>query len=281
MVAHTVPEASDYKAPTCTEVGATGTGVCSVCGKTISESEEIPALGHSWDDGVVTTAATTTSTGVKTYTCAVCKETKEEVIPKLEETTTEPTTPEEPEEPEPTEPETPVFTDVEEDTWYSDAVDWAVENGITEGTSDTTFSPFKTCTRAQIVTFLWRAAGSPEPTTTENPFKDVAEGQYYYKAVLWAYENGITDGTSSTTFSPYGSCIRAQIVTFLWRANGKPEAENAESFTYVQEDQYYSEAVAWAVENQITDGIGNGKFGPGSVCNRAQAVTFLYRNAQD
>jgi hypothetical protein len=195
-------------------------------------------------------------------------------------------TPEEPEEPEepdqPEEPETLVFTDVPENTWYTGAIEWAVEKGITQGTSDTTFSPLLNCTRAQVVTFLWRAAGSPEPTTTENPFTDVVDDNDYYKAILWAAETGITEGTSETTFSPSDVCTRAQVVTFLWRANGKPDTDaSAESFTDVSEGKYYSDAVAWAVEQNITDGVGDGKFAPATICNRAQVVTFLYRNFQD
>jgi hypothetical protein len=283
MIAHSVPAATDAKEATCTEDGATGTGVCELCGQTISTSEVIPALGHSWDDGVETTPATTTSTGVKTYTCTVCKETKEEVIPMLDETEEEPTEPEEPSDEEPgTTEETPEFTDIETDTWYSEAVEWAVKMGITKGTSDSTFSPGDECTRAQIVTFLWRAAGCPEPTITENPFTDVDEDNDYYKAILWAAENGITTGTGDGTFDPYGSCSREQVVTFIWRANGEPEPEGTgETFSDVASDSYYSKAVAWAAEQSITNGMGGGKFGTNVTCNRAQVVTFLYRNAQD
>lgn len=169
------------------------------------------------------------------------------------------------------------FTDVPADAYYADAVAWAVENNITSGTSATTFSPDVTCTRSQAVTFLWRAAGSPEPASTANPFVDVSSGQYYYKAVLWAVEKGITSGTSSTTFSPDQTCSRSQIVTLQWRAAGEPSASGS-NFSDVPGSAFYAEAVAWAVENGITSGTGNGTFSPDSPCTRAQIVTFLYRD---
>ena len=132
------------------------------------------------------------------------------------------------------------FTDVKEKDYYYEPVLWAVANSITTGTSKTTFSPDNPCTRAQVVTFLWRAAGSPEPTQTNNPFTDVPAGQYYYKAVLWAVEEGITAGTSKTTFSPDESCTRAQVVTFLWRAAGEPAPQkNDNPFNDVPQGQYY------------------------------------------
>ena len=173
------------------------------------------------------------------------------------------------------------FVDVSENDYYYDAVQWAVENGITTGTSDTTFSPNAACTRAQAVTFLWRAAGSPTPKEGVNPFVDVRTGDYYYDAVLWAVEQGITVGTSETTFSPDAVCTRAQIVTFLWRANGKPAADGAASFSDVAADAYYAPAVLWAVSERITVGTGETTFSPDSNCTRAQIVTFLYRNAED
>ena len=169
------------------------------------------------------------------------------------------------------------FADVSPDAYYADAVEWAVANGITGGTSATTFSPNNACTRAQMVTFLWRAAGEPEPETTAMPFTDVAEGAYYYDAVLWAMENGITEGTTETTFSPDAPCTRAQIVTFLWRSEGKPAPQSAMGFTDVAAGAYYFDAVAWAVENGITNGTSAAAFSPYSTCTRAQIVTFIYR----
>ena len=174
-------------------------------------------------------------------------------------------------------PVVPSFDDVAEDTYYFDAVEWAVENGITTGTSDTTFSPDLTCTRAQAVTFLWRAAGSPEPKSNVMPFEDVAAEAYYYKAVLWAVENGITKGTSATTFSPDADCTRAQIVTFLWRAQKSPAAVGVNPFTDVAADAYYVDAVLWAVEEKVTNGTSATTFSPDADCTRAQIVTFLYR----
>ena len=178
-----------------------------------------------------------------------------------------------------TEPETPVFTDVPTSAYYYDAVLWAVENGVTEGTSATTFSPDMSCTRAQMVTFLWRAAGSPEPVTTTNPFTDVNSGVYYYDAVLWAVEQGITSGTSATTFAPDATCTRAQTVTFLYRAAGSP-AVSGGSFADVSADAYYADAVAWAVSEGVTVGTSDTTFSPDMNCTRAQIVTFMYRAAQ-
>ena len=169
------------------------------------------------------------------------------------------------------------FTDVPEDSFYIDPVLWAVEKGITTGATPTTFDPNGHCQRAAVVTFLWRAAGSPEPQSTNNPFTDVKEGDFFYKAVLWAVENNITNGTTATTFSPFGKCNRAQVVTFLWRAQKSPASDAAVSFTDVQPGQFYTTAVAWAVEKNITNGMGDGTFGINTICNRAQVVTFLYR----
>lgn len=171
------------------------------------------------------------------------------------------------------------FTDVQENAFYYDAVLWAVEKGITTGKTDTTFQPDAACTRAQIVTFLWRAHGSPEPAMTENPFTDVKESAYYYKAVLWAVENKITTGKTDTSFEPGTTCTRSQAVTFIWRANGKPAPVTTENtFPDVHSSAYYYDAVLWAVENGITNGFKDGTFGPTKTCNRGQIVTFLYRD---
>ena len=169
------------------------------------------------------------------------------------------------------------FTDVPSGAYYEDAVAWAVKNGITGGTSATTFDPNGFCTRAQAVTFLWRAAGSPAPKSTAMPFTDVPAGSYYYDAVLWAIENGVTKGTSDTTFSPNANCSRGQIVTFLWRSQMSPDAAAANPFTDVVADAYYTSAVLWAVERNITGGTSATTFSPSANCTRAQIVTFIYR----
>ena len=174
-------------------------------------------------------------------------------------------------------PQTGVFVDVATGSYYEDAVDWAVENGITKGTDDTHFSPDGICTRAQAVTFLWRAAGSPKPETRTMPFADVPAGSYYYDAVLWAVENGITKGTSDTTFSPNMTCSRAQIVTFLWRSEKSPAAGTANPFADVKSTAYYADAVLWAVKENITKGTTSTTFSPNADCTRAQIVTFLWR----
>ena len=174
-------------------------------------------------------------------------------------------------------PQTGVFVDVATGSYYEDAVDWAVENGITQGTDDTHFSPDGICTRAQAATFLWRAAGSPKPETRTMPFTDVPAGSYYYDAVLWAVENGITKGTSNTTFSPNMTCTRAQIVTFLWRSEKSPAAGTANLFVDVKSTVYYADAVLWAVKEDITKGTTNTTFSPDADCTRAQIVTFLWR----
>ncbi len=170
------------------------------------------------------------------------------------------------------------FADVATDAYYYDAVKWAVEKGVTNGVSETLFGPDQACTRAQIVTFLWRAAGSPEPKSGSS-FADVAADAYYAKAVAWAVENGITKGTSETTFHPDETCTRAQGVTFLYRALGKLAAAQA-GFTDVAADSYYADAVNWAAENGVTKGISETLFGPDGSCTRAQIVTFLYRAYQ-
>nr|WP_326183678.1 S-layer homology domain-containing protein [uncultured Oscillibacter sp.] len=168
------------------------------------------------------------------------------------------------------------FADVLTSAYYYDAVAWAVENGITYGTSATTFSPDLACTRAQAVTFLWRAAGSPAPKSSVNPFADVSASAYYYDAVLWAVEQGITVGTSATTFSPDTTCTRGQIVTFLYRAEGTATT-GSNPFTDVSNSAYYVDAVKWAVAESVTAGTSATTFSPNASCTRAQIVTFLYR----
>ncbi len=163
--------------------------------------------------------------------------------------------------------------------WAHDPIDWAVSNEITNGTSASTFSPDEGCTRAQVVTFLWRAAGQPAPASSTNPFTDVKPGAYYYNAVLWAVEKGITNGTSDKTFSPDETCTRAQIVTFLWRYEGQPAPTSTNNpFADVRTSAYFGSAVLWAVEKGITNGTSATTFDPEDTCTRAQVVTFLYRN---
>ena len=170
------------------------------------------------------------------------------------------------------------FTDVEAGIYYYEPVAWAVEKEVTTGTSETTFSPNATCTRNQVVTFLWRAMGKPEPTSNNNPFVDVKEDDYFYKAVLWAVEKGITNGVDDTHFGPEASCTRAQVATFLWRTLGSqaPTSQN-HPFNDIVKGQYYYDAVLWAVENKVTTGTSDNTFEPDSTCTRGQIVTFLYR----
>ena len=168
------------------------------------------------------------------------------------------------------------FADVANSAYYVDAVEWMLKREVTQGTTETTFSPNLNCTRAQIVTFLWRAAGSPEPKGTVG-FADVSAGSYYAKAVAWAVENGITGGTGDGLFSPNATCTRAQSAAFLYRAAGSPAVNGSAGFSDVAADAYYARAVAWAKEHGITDGIGGGLFGSANDCTRAQIAAFLMR----
>ena len=173
-----------------------------------------------------------------------------------------------------------VFADVSADAYYYEAVKWAADKRITGGIGDSLFAPNQSCTRAQIVTFLWRAAGSPEPKSTNHPFADVSSSSYYEKAVLWAVENGITEGTSDTTFASGTICTRAQGAALLYRAAGSPVVSGSAAFTDVADSAYYADAVKWATEQGITKGISSSLFGPDATCTRAQIVTFLYRMYQ-
>lgn len=228
---------------------------CSLCGD--SYTVETEPAGHAFDGGVVTLPPTSGEAGIRTYTCARCGEQRTEEIP-----------------PTPL----PAFADVPEDDYYSEAVNWAVENEITRGTSETTFSPDQPCTRGQIVTFLWRANGCPLPETRENPFTDVRESDYWYHAVLWAVEQGITKGTSETTFSPDSPCTRGHAVTFLYRLHGAPGLSMGHPFEDVVPGAYYEKAVIWAVFFEITQGTSETTFSPDEICTRGQIVTFLYRD---
>ena len=227
---------------------------------------------HSWSDWTVTTEPTCTEKGVETHSCD-CGEQENREIAALghdhvngkcsrcgDLLTSK-------------------FGDVLAGKFYFDAVAWAVENGITNGTGANTFAPGDDCTRGHVVTFLWRAAGSPEPKSGTNPFTDVKEGKFYYKAVLWAVENEITKGMTATTFEPDTKCNRGQVVTFLWRAKNQPEPESTEHpFTDVTNPKaFYYNAMLWAVENKITNGMTATTFAPDNICNRGEVVTFLHR----
>ena len=173
------------------------------------------------------------------------------------------------------------FLDVNETHFYHDSVLWALENGITNGVDATHFGATSECNRAQVVTFLWRAAGSPAPLSDENPFTDVPAGTYYTDAVLWAVENGITNGLTADTFGPTAACNRAQVVTFLWRAAGSPKSGLKENpFTDVHAGSWFEQPVLWALENGVTTGASATTFNPNGQCLRAQVVTFLYRADQ-
>ena len=169
------------------------------------------------------------------------------------------------------------FQDVPRGEYYTEPVGWALRKGITNGTSSVDFSPMADCTRGQVVTFLWRAAGGPKPTSTRNPFSDVKPSDYYYNAVLWAVEKGITNGTSPTTFSPNSPCTRGQVVTFLWRYAGMPKTSGSNPFSDVKTGEYYYDAVLWASGKNVTNGTSPTTFSPNNTCTRGQIVTFLYR----
>ena len=175
--------------------------------------------------------------------------------------------------PAPVKPAAPVFSDVAANAYYANAVKWAVEKGITAGTSPTTFSPDNTCTTAQILTFLWRAKGSPEPSI-QNPFTDVKESDYFYKAAVWAYEKGMVDGSS---FGGNNPCTRSATVAYLWILSGRPFAVTKVDFSDIPANANYADAVVWAVEDGITAGTSATTFGPDATCTRGQIATFLYR----
>ena len=226
---------------------AKATFLCDVCGKTLEKTVKQADMESSeTEDGLIKYTATVTVDDVKYISSRVY-------------------------DPNP-------FEDVSKDDYYYDAVLWAVENNITVGKDETHFAPSAACTRAQVVTFLWRTMGEPEPETTVNPFVDVTEDDYYYKAVLWASENGITVGKDDTHFAPGATVTRAQFVAFLHRNEGEPKPETTENpFVDVNESDYYYNAVLWAYENEITVGKDETHFMPKSSCTRAQVVTFLYR----
>ena len=240
---------------TCTQDG-TKTSVCDRCDATDTVADEGSALGHGFTEWTMVQKPTETVEGLESRYCLNCGVEETRAVACLENP----------------------FADVTFGSFYYEPVMWAVENGITSGTSVTTFGPNDQCMRAHVVTFLWRAVGSPEPTQTDNPFVDVKPMDFYYKSVLWAVENGITAGLDATHFGPTAYCNRAQVVTFLHRAKGSPAPERMElPFTDVAANVWYAAPVAWAVENGITAGLTATTFGPNAICNRAQIVTFLYR----
>ena len=268
-------------APTCTVAGSMHTE-CTRCDALLQTSAIQPS-GHSESDWIVDKEATCTEGGAKHKECTACGiRLQTETIPALGHSYSEGSCTrcgaEDPNWTEPEEPFVNPFVDVKERDYFYTPVLWAVQKGITNGTSPTEFSPEDPCTRGQIVTFLWRSFGSPEPTKTENPFVDVSSNMYYYKAVLWAVEQGITTGVSKTEFEPDATCTRGQVATFLWRACGKPAPEsNSNPFSDVDSNMYYYQPILWAVEQGVTNGTGGGKFSPEESCTRGQIVTFLYR----
>ena len=273
----------DVKNPTCTEEGYTGDTYCDDCGELIAEGEYIPALGHTAAEAVKENEVAPTCTEAGSYDSVVyCTECGVELS---RETVVVPATGHSYEDGVCTVcgDVLMVFTDVPADEWYYAPVVWAVGKGITNGATETTFDPNGDVLRAQFVTFLWRAAGEPEPTSNVNPFSDVKEGDFFYKAVLWAVEKGITNGISETEFGFNQPTNRAQVVTFLYRFMGSPELNvgGGDTFTDVNPDEFYALPVMWAIEHGITNGMGDGTFGVNLNCNRAQAVTFLYRALVD
>ena len=255
---HTWNDGEITKEPTYTEEGK-ALFTCTVCGKTEERVvEKLSCTDHKWDDGEVTKEPTYEAEGEKLFTCENCGKTKTETIAKLI-------------------PENP-FEDIGDNDWFRDPVLWAYANGITGGIAANLFGPHESCTRGQVVTFLWAAAGKPAPTSDYNPFTDVVETDYFYKAVLWAVENGITKGIAEDLFGPAQACTRGQIVTFLWAAHNRPVPTLSENpFIDFDSSAYYYQPVLWAVENEITTGIGDGMFGPENICTRCQIVTFLYK----
>jgi hypothetical protein len=304
-IGHTPAEAvkENEKAATCTKAGGYDMVVyCSVCKAEISrEHTEIPAIGHSYGKPTWKWNSTNTK-ATATFTCANCGD-KQVVNAKITEKVTKEAAPHVEGSKKLTATVTfegatytksktvkiaalpcpcAKFTDMPEyGTDEHAAIDWAYAHDpqITAGTSKTKFSPSETVTRGQAVTFLWRAAGCPEPTSTKNPFTDVTEGKYYYKAVLWAVEKGITAGTTKTTFSPNQTCNIEQIITFIYRFEGSPKVGKVTNpFSDVVKGKYYYNAIMWAYSNGIYAGKSATVFGRTDPCQRVQIVTFLWRD---
>lgn len=243
--------------PTCTARGYTS-HYCPGCGDRFRTDYTEP-LGHRYDNGVILREPTLTAMGRILYTCIGCGDTYQETIPKL----------------------TNPFEDIDDQAYYFVPVIWAVNSGITSGLDETHFGPDALCNRAQVVTFLWRAAGKPEPDSPVNPFSDVPGGSFFEKAVLWAFYNRITTGTDTLHFSPDSPCNRAQVVTFLHRFRGCPEPTVTTAFPDVPTGSYYHSAVLWAAQRGITVGMDGGLFRPELSCSRGQIVTFLYRDEKN
>ena len=268
-------------AATCTKSGLTEGKHCSVCKAIIVAQQEIKALGHTPEE-VAAVAATCTKTGLTAGSkCSVCGEvlTAQEVVPALGHDFKDgKCTRCGAADPDYVAPVVNPFKDVEKTSPYYDAIIWAAKEEITTGKTADTFGIDEGCTRAQIVTFLYRAAGSPEvKADTVNPFTDVSKDSVYYNAILWAVENGITKGTTETAFDPNAVCTRGQIVTFLFRASGDEKVATGTNFADVASGSYCADAVAWAVANDVTNGFADGTFRPEATCTRGQAVTFIYR----
>lgn len=261
--------------PSCITSGSTGDEVCTVCGKTVKAGVSIPATGHATELKNATAAICVTDGYSGDKVCTICGITTEKgaVIPKtghkFENHTCLACGEKEP-------VEQPMFSDVGKQDYYYDAVYWALQNGITNGTGGTSFSPDLGCTRAQIVMFLWRAAGCPASSASLR-FTDVSADDMFCDAVRWAVETGVTTGTSATTFSPFEPCTRAQIVTLIYRLEREPKPGTICAFSDVPSGAYFENAVVWATEHGITNGTGGGFFTPDKVCTRAEVVTMLYR----
>ena len=280
-VPHTAGDPVNAKEATCTEVGYTGDKVCKWCGIMLEKGKEIPMKEHTVVD-VAAVEATCTETGLTAGSkCSVCGEvlTAQEVVPALGHDFKDgKCTRCGAADPDYVAPVVNPFKDVKEDSPYYDAIIWAVKNEVTAGKTADTFGINDGCTRAQIVTFLYRAAGSPEISAdVVNPFTDVSKDSEFYNAIMWAVEKKITAGTTATTFSPNAVCTRGQIVTFLFRASGAEKVEADVNFTDVAAGSYCYDAVAWAVANEITAGKTATTFAPNDTCTRGQAVTFIYR----
>ena len=274
-------ELVNVKAATCTEDGYTGDSVCKWCGKVLKAGEVVKAAGHTPEE-VAAVAATCTETGLTAGSkCSVCGEvlTAQEVVPALgHKFENGVCTVCGEKDPNYVAPVVNPFKDVEKTSPYYDAIIWAAKEEITTGKTADTFGIDEGCTRAQIVTFLYRAAGSPEvKADTVNPFTDVSKDSVYYNAILWAVEKGITKGTTETTFDPNAVCTRGQIVTFLFRASGDEKVATGTNFADVASGSYCADAVAWAVANKVANGFADGTFRPEATCTRGQAVTFIYR----
>lgn len=240
--------AAEVKHPTCTAGGYTRFN-CQFCTSYYIADYTQP-LGHSYNI-ILLREPTDTARGQVRFTCTRCSESHVTYY---------------------------TFRDIDSDAYYFTPVLWALDAGITSGLDDTHFGPAALCSRAQVVTFLWRSAGKPEPVSAANPFLDVPKGSFCEKAVLWAYETGITTGTDATHFSPNASCNRAEVVTFLHRFRGCPEPEEGTGFPDVPAGSFCHKAVLWAAQKGITLGMDDGTFRPLLPCNRAQIVTFLYRD---